>query len=115
MNLGIVGYRNYNNYEEFESKLLSKYNPQNISKIISGGCKGTDKLAELFAKKYNIPLIIHHANWSKYGKSAGPIRNKLIVDDSTELVAFLSLDSVGTKITIKYANDKNIPVVIFSI
>ena len=46
-----------------------------ITEVISGGCRGPDLLAEQWAKEYNIPIKRFDANWKKYGKSAGPIRN----------------------------------------
>lgn len=72
-------------------------------------------MAEQYAKEYNIPVIIYNAQWNKYGKSAGPKRNKLIVNDSNKIIAFVSPNSIGTLITIQMAKDQNIPVDIFYI
>jgi hypothetical protein len=45
-------------------------------KIVSGGADGADTLGEEFAKKYKMKLCRKKANWNKYGRAAGPIRNK---------------------------------------
>jgi len=120
-NLGIVGSRHYNNYEEFTTvtnQIINKFGiPENI---ISGGHldkggnikPGADTLAWKYATDHKINIIEHDALWDKYGKAAGPIRNKLIVDDSNIILAFLSPDSVGTKNTISLAQ-KNPNIKIF--
>src|SRR3990167_8364678 len=115
INLAIVGYRNYNNYPEFKSyiaKFIEKYGK--IDKIISGGAKGTDSMAEIYANEHKIPFVCYPADWSKYGKRAGPIRNQLIVNDCTHMVAFLHPDSIGTQDSINKAKTKNVPTIIIS-
>lgn len=108
MKLGIVGYRNYTNYEQF---CIHINKIPGIAMIISGGCQGADKLAERYALENNIPMIIHKPEWDKYGKSAGPIRNALIVSGSDMIIAFLHKDSKGTKDTIKKAKIANKPFI----
>ena len=49
--------------------------------IISGGAAGADSLAEKYAKENYIPITIYPANWPKYGKGAGPIRNKQMLEE----------------------------------
>ena len=112
MKLGIVGYRNYNNYEEFceHVKKIS-----GITTIISGGCRGTDILAERYAAENNIPIRIYKPNWDSYGKKAGPIRNSLIVFDSNMIIAFVHPNSVGTLDTIKKAKKVGLVVIEVSI
>lgn len=103
MNVAIVGYRNYHDYDDLESKILGDIDITDIKLIISGGCKGTDKLAETFAKKYSIPIKIHYPDWKTHGLAAGPMRNRLIVNDATHICAFLSPHSKGTVDSVNYA------------
>lgn len=49
---------------------------ESIIEIVSGKALGADRLGENWAKKYHIPIKYFPANWNKYGKSAGHIRNK---------------------------------------
>jgi hypothetical protein len=107
MKLAIVGSREFTDYNLLEKTILQKYN--NIEAIVSGGAIGTDKLAERFANKHGIPTIIHKPDWKTYGKSAGYIRNKLIVDDCDEVIAFWLNQSKGTKLTIDIAKEKGKP------
>ncbi|NIR15189.1 MAG: DUF2493 domain-containing protein, partial [Desulfobacterales bacterium] len=46
-----------------------------ITVVISGGATGADKLGEIWAQKRLIHTEIYPADWDKYGKRAGPIRN----------------------------------------
>ena len=71
--------------------------------IVSGGANGIDTLAARYSKENNIKLKIHSANWNRYGKAAGPIRNQLIVNDITHLLALPVKNSIGTFSTINKA------------
>lgn len=115
--LAIVGYRNYNDYNDFSNKINNWIKEKNITvgTIISGGASGTDSLAERYAKENKIKIIIYHADWNKYGKAAGPLRNTKIVDNSTHVVAFVSKNSIGTYDTINKAKNKKLIVKVFQI
>jgi len=108
MKVGIVGSRHFHNYKKFK-KYLKKILKENkikitkISKIVSGGCRGVDSLAEKYANKKNILVKIYNPNWKKYGKIAGLIRNKKIVKKSDIIIAFPTTDSRGTYHTINLA------------
>lgn len=109
MNLGVVGSRYFKDYD-FVEKHINAYikivgKPINI---ISGGALGVDTLAKEYAKKNNINFIEYKADWKKYGKSAGPKRNTLIVEASTHIIAFPSRNGKGTQNTIKQAMIKKI-------
>ncbi len=54
---------------------LSGYKITQQDEIVSGGARGVDTLAEIYAKKKMIPIKIFKPDWNKYGKSAGVIRN----------------------------------------
>lgn len=115
MNLAIVGSRNYHDYEEFEKHvndyLLSlNVSVDNIAKVISGGSSGVDFLAETWARKNGLNILIFKALWGKYGKAAGPIRNSLIVNYATHMIAFPSNLGSGTQDSINKAKTKGINV-----
>jgi len=112
MSLGIVGYRYFNNYSYFKECLK---NFKNIKRIVSGGANGTDTMAEIYAKEMNIPITFHKPEWDKYGKKAGPIRNKLIVEDSDVVIAFLHYKSIGTINTINICKRLNKKCIVVNI
>jgi len=61
-----------------------------LKAIVHGGARGADKMAGKFARQYGIPEVIVPAQWDHYGKSAGPVRNKWMVDiiQVDEVLAF---------------------------
>ena len=53
-----------------------------ITCIIQGGASGADRGAEMWAKsERRCSCITYPANWKKYGKRAGPIRNQRMIDE----------------------------------
>ena len=89
MKLAVIGSRDFNNYEQLCEHLDKLQTDNTINVIISGGAKGADSLAAKYAKEHDIELIEHKPDWQKYGRGAGMVRNKLIIDDSDEVIAFL--------------------------
>lgn len=72
----VVGTRTFCDYDLMVQKLdyILKYHKKTV--IVSGGAKGADSLAERYAKEHGLTFVIFRAEWDKYGKSAGYIRNK---------------------------------------
>jgi predicted Rossmann fold nucleotide-binding protein DprA/Smf involved in DNA uptake len=111
--LAIVGSRNFNDYALLNEKLVPYKNI--VELVVSGGAKGADSLGEQWAKENNIPTKIFHPDWKKYGRAAGPIRNKEIVSASDIVVAFWDGKSSGTKSSIELAKQlrKELRVIYF--
>lgn len=107
MNLGVVGSRNFDDYEKLKTTLDLLESQYHIGKIISGGAKGADQLAEKWAHEKCIPCEIYLPEWERYGKAAGIFRNKKIVSASDGIVAFWDGESKGTKNSIDLADTKN--------
>jgi hypothetical protein len=92
----IAGSRSFDDYD-YMLEALWGWREGFMSEIISGGAKGADRLGERFAKEFNIPLKIMPADWYKYGKRAGYIRNEQMADYAEVLFAFWDGKSPGTK------------------
>jgi hypothetical protein len=107
-NLAIIGSRTFNNYSYAKKELLNiiQNNKISITKIISGGASGADKIAETFASKFNIPIEVILADWSK-GKQSGVVRNTDIINKSDYVVAFWDGKSKGTLDSINKAKKLN--------
>ena len=43
-------------------------------------------------------------DWERYGKSAGPLRNKIMVDKADFIICFWNGKSRGTASTVRYAS-----------
>lgn len=105
MKLAIIGSRTFNDVELL-TKVLEPYKSI-VSCVVSGGARGADALAEAWAKSNSIQTLIHKPDWKKYGKSAGPKRNELIISDCDECVAFWDGKSKGTMNSIFICNKLN--------
>ncbi len=115
--LVIAGSRNFTDYNFFKEKVnicISRIKEEYELIILSGHCKGVDMMVEKYAKENNLQIEIFPAEWEKYGKSAGPKRNKIMVDNADFAIAFSS-GGKGTESLIKFAKQKGIPLKIISI
>lgn len=81
--------------------------------IISGMALGADTLAVEFADWYGIPTLKFPADWDRYKKGAGPIRNQQMIDEGKPnlCVAFLMPNSRGTRDMITRCKFENIEVI----
>lgn len=107
--LGVVGSR------DFSSRYLVERVVYELPKhvvIVTGGARGVDKWAEDTAKYHNRDVIVHEAQWNKYGKTAGFIRNNVIVRDSDLILAFWDGKSPGTRHTIQLSKSLSKPCII---
>lgn len=111
--VAIIGSRDFKDYEKLKITIPFIIPIKDIEKIVSGGARGADKLAELFAKENKIPIEIYKAEWENYGKSAGMIRNKEIINNCDMVIAFWDGESKGTKNSLKYAKkmEKKIKII----
>lgn len=97
MKLAIVGTRNPGvSYQQWEELLLSKINKSEITEVVSGGAKGIDTYAKIFAGRHHIPLMEFLPQYSVYGKAAPLRRNTQIIREANTVIAFPSADSRGT-------------------
>lgn len=113
--LAIVGSRDYTDYLSFTEHVDKYIAVHQVTAIISGGARGTDTLAQKYALDHNIEFMVFPADWKRYGKSAGPMRNKLIVENCDAVLAFPSKESIGTFDTIRKAQQMDKPVQIINI
>ena len=104
MRLGIVGSRNPGvSYQDWENLLLEKIDPPKVEMVISGGAKGVDTYAKIFAARHHIPYMEFAPQYSTYGKYATLKRNTQIVTESSTVLAFPTADSRGTLHSIREA------------
>lgn len=115
----IAGSRKYNDYyrmlEELDNLGIHLINTIDPIEIVSGHAPGADTLGERFAKAYGYPLKIFPADWDKYGKAAGPIRNEQMAKYAAEadrgmLIAFPIGESRGTNNMIKLAKHYSLEI-----
>ena len=101
MKIAIIGSRNLvvNN--------IGDYLPKDVAEIVSGGAKGIDTCARIYAIKNNIKLTEFLPNYNEFGKRAPLIRNLEIIDYADEVIAFWDGESRGTKFVIDNCKNRN--------
>ena len=106
--IAIVGSRNFNDFDLMNRVVFQDYIEKNSLyaedvMVISGGAKGADKLAEKLAQLRGYKLVVFKADWNKYGKKAGMIRNGYIIENADVVFAFWDKKSSGTANSIQRA------------
>lgn len=80
-----------------------------ITQVITGGARGVDRIAHDICKaKYDCKIF--YADWNKYNKRAGMIRNNEMADNADALIAIWDGKSKGTENMIKTAKAKGLKV-----
>lgn len=113
MRVLVCGSRYFNGYDLLKSILDGIH----VEVCIHGAARGADTLGGKYAHERGIPVEAFPADWTIYGKAAGPIRNcQMLKDGQPDLVvAFLAPNSRGTKHMIAIAEKANVPVKIINI
>ena len=108
MNVAIVGCREFSDYDKFcnvVNKILSldEYQETSDFRIISGGARGTDTMAEEYAEKSLMSKEIIRPDNEKYGFKYAPIvRNTEIARKCDIMISFWDGKGNGTKdVTLK--------------
>ena len=122
MKIAVVGSRNFYDFpflrmtvENYFMKIYRFKRPI----FVSGGARGADKDAENFIDFYNqnleekIQKEIYLPDWDKFGKGAGFIRNRTIIENADLVVAFWNGESKGTKNDIDLAIKMGKPIDIY--
>jgi len=82
-----------------------------ITKLIHGGANGADELAGVWAKSKAIRVQEFRANWTRYGKAAGPMRNQRMIDEGQPKMVVAFPGGSGTADMISRAEKAGVPVV----
>lgn len=109
----IAGCRDYNNYDE--AKVYIDFCLSNIRKeknivIVSGCASGADAIGERYAEENGFKIERYPADWKRYGRSAGPRRNKQMAEICDYVICFWDYKSKGTKSMIEYAIKHDKPI-----
>ena len=104
----VCGSRNWYDTDAISSR-LSQLHKSTI--IIHGAARGADTIARAYAIRFGLRQVAVPAKWEEHGRSAGPIRNRFMLDMKPDLViAFHLGDSPGTWDCINEARRRGIPV-----
>lgn len=105
-------------WEDYRAVLVAIYDAKiQFGKfiLVSGNCPtGADRMAEKVCRSIDIEVELHPAEWDKYGKRAGFVRNAEMVNSGIDFcIAFIRNNSPGATMTVELAKKKDIPVKIW--
>lgn len=86
-----------------------------ITEVVSGGAPGVDSLAETWAAQNGIPVKQFPADWNRYGRKAGPIRNTEMAGYAEALIAVWDGRSKGTRNIIQLVRRRGLKVFVYLI
>lgn len=115
----IAGGRDFSDYEKMKGEVRSfivEHEIKNTPMIISGNANGADKLGERLAIEERMALQIFPADWGRYGRGAGHVRNSKMAKEANGCIVFWDGKSKGTKSMIEKATKKglDLKVVLYS-
>lgn len=120
---------NLNNYQDWKNPTLNKVIYDILEKaikesgflfntVVSGTCWGMDQLGEQWAHqnpKIISTILQYPAEWDKYGKASGPIRNNEMAKAADCLVCIHTKNSAGSLHMISAMKKLNKPLFSFAI
>ena len=111
----VAGGRNFNDYDQLSAVIFDQAElvgeDVGIS-IVSGMARGADALAHQFAMNEGVQVYEFPADWNKYGKRAGYVRNDEMAQFADALIAFWDGKSRGTKNMIETMTRLGKPVIV---
>ena len=102
----VTGGRHYAN-KQLVRRVLDFLKPD---KVVQGGATGADALALNWAKDKDVEWKTYPADWTQFGKAAGPIRNKAMLEAHPFALVLAFPGNVGTAGCVQMAEKRNMLV-----
>ena len=115
MKVLVCGDRNWTHVDSIYDYLKALSLACHITEVMHGCARGADQIAGEVAEGLGIDVAEYPAEWDKYGKRAGMLRNRVMLDMKPDLVvAFHNnlAQSRGTKDCVNEARKRGIKVVL---
>ena len=118
MKILITGDRNWTDTQIIWNALCSYHSGSDAIELIHGAARGADTIGSVLAKVLDWKVTPERAKWHIYGRPAGAIRNRVMLDKQPDVVlAFhdnLYTGSRGTKDCVDEAIKRGIPVILYT-
>jgi hypothetical protein len=112
MDTGIIivfGGREYGDKQNVFTTLDDLHSGWPLRLLIQGGADGADSLADLWAASRSVPRLTVPALWGKFGKGAGPIRNREMLKAEPDLAIGFP-GGRGTSSMIAMCREQRVPL-----
>ena len=118
MRLLVSGSRTFSDRESMYKVLDELLRVHLFTTVIHGAARGADKLADEWAYERRLPVERFKADWNKYGKKAGFVRNQRMLDEGRPHLVFAFVDklleeSKGTAMMVRLAESAGVKVRVF--
>lgn len=116
MRLQITGSREWTDAIKISEVLTAVPIPANQITLVHGGARGADSIAGAIGRGLGFQVEVHYAEWDRYGKRAGYIRNAAMADlldpDEDWALAFLQRGdaNTGTRMMIDLCKQRGVEV-----
>lgn len=81
-----------------------------ITEVVSGCCRGVDKLGEQWADRNGIRIVVFPADWKTHGPKAGPIRNRAMSMYTEALILIWTGESKGSASMLNFAIQRRLTI-----
>ena len=110
MRVLVCGGRNFADRALLNKVLDEAHMAGPITTLIHGVAKGADTLAAEWADLRHVPVEGHRADWKRYGKDAGPIRNARMLEQGKPRMVIAFPGGNGTADMVRQARKAGVPV-----
>lgn len=111
MKILVCGGRDYTNCDRVWATLDSWRASNGELTIIEGGATGADRLAQNWALDRKQKVLTFHADWKSLGRSAGPIRNRRMLNEGKPDLVLAFPGGRGTRGMVEMARAAGVDVV----
>jgi hypothetical protein len=67
---------------QIASQLLARTGGRSVQLLLHGGARGADQAIDQTAQQLGWPVLSLPADWQRFGRAAGPIRNRLLLEQA---------------------------------
>lgn len=108
LTLLVCGSRTWKDADRIK-RVLSRWWRYHDLILLHGDALGADQIAARVGREFGWTVRAFPADWKAHGKAAGPIRNRLMLDEQPDLVLAFQVDgSRGTQDTVDEARRRGI-------
>lgn len=108
--VAVTGGRKYADKSRVYAELDGLHVQQPITTLVVGDATGADCWARCWATERQVPLRVFYADWAQYGRRAGHLRNREMLEASKPSLLVAFPGGPGTANCVHNAQELSIPI-----